>query len=218
MGGELKEASIIWECCRTNNLERLHPLLEKIKQGCKTKQSLTETLNFSPCKAGTTALTIASGKGYLEVVRLLLNYGADANVKNKDGTSPLHRACEHGHLDIMKLLLDSGAHVNAVDTEGNTPLHLVAATSFLDPIGILIEQGADLQMRNCGSMTAYQIAKFCENNAAITLLYETERDNAIYNHVFERSLMKKVIKKWHEIAQQFFLARKEQKIIHEQTH
>jgi ankyrin repeat protein len=211
------EAPIIWECARCNNLERLRLLLDKVKHGCKTTKAIESIVNFSPCDAGTTALTIASGKGYTEAVSLLLENGADANIQNRDGTSPLHRACENGHLNIIKLLLDYGAHANAFDTERNTPLHLTAATNFLEPIDLLIESHADLDLRNCGRQTPYDIAKFCDNKAAMSLLNAAARDRALYNHVFERSLMKKVMKKWHEVAQKFFSARKERRTMLEQT-
>lgn len=52
----------------------------------------------------------ASGNGYLELVRLLLERGADVHAYND---LALRWASRMGHLDIVKLLLERGANVHA---------------------------------------------------------------------------------------------------------
>ena len=48
-------------------------------------------------------------KGSLvEVVKLLLEHGADPNAQNKSGETPLHDAACLGHVEIVKLLLELG--------------------------------------------------------------------------------------------------------------
>ncbi|KAH9077605.1 hypothetical protein EDB83DRAFT_1497892 [Lactarius deliciosus] len=56
-----------------------------------------------------TPLHRASSKGWPEVVRLLLNRGANVDEKDKDGKTPFQVASEKGHAEITKLLLDHGA-------------------------------------------------------------------------------------------------------------
>ncbi|KAH8598510.1 ankyrin repeat-containing domain protein, partial [Bisporella sp. PMI_857] len=56
-----------------------------------------------------TALNSASGNGRVDVVKLLLDNGADAAIPNKDGWTPLNSASKNGHIDVVKLLLDNGA-------------------------------------------------------------------------------------------------------------
>ena len=56
---------------------------------------------------GITALMMASANGHTEVVKLLLDNGADVNVKNTDdGVTALFMASANGHTEIVKLLLD----------------------------------------------------------------------------------------------------------------
>ena len=57
-------------------------------------------------KQGKTALHLACAKGHTTVVRLLLQFGADANHKEvNSGFTPLHFAVVQGHLDILQALL-----------------------------------------------------------------------------------------------------------------
>lgn len=54
-------------------------------------------------------------------VRLLLERGADANLRQEGGFTPLHGAMEHGHQETIVALLAYGADVNARTNEGKTP-------------------------------------------------------------------------------------------------
>ena len=59
-------------------------------------------------KYGTTPLKIASSSGHLEVVRYLLEQGADRDNADIQGLTPLHAAAVSGHLDIAMLLMSYG--------------------------------------------------------------------------------------------------------------
>jgi ankyrin repeat protein len=54
---------------------------------------------------GRTPLHFACKEGYLEVVKLLIELGADKEAKDKWNETPLHLACIEGHLDVVKLLI-----------------------------------------------------------------------------------------------------------------
>lgn len=60
-----------------------------------------------------TALTIASDKGHVEFVELLLQRGAQADVKNKKGNSPLWLAANGGHLEVVELLYKAKADIDS---------------------------------------------------------------------------------------------------------
>jgi len=51
----------------------------------------------------------------LELVRLLLDRGADLHAANVDGWNALHRASLIGETQTIQLLLDRGAHIEAVN-------------------------------------------------------------------------------------------------------
>jgi ankyrin repeat protein len=58
-----------------------------------------------------------------QVVKLIIQAGADVNVKSTLGHTPLIWAARAGNLKITKLLLDKGANVQDTDNDGNNALH-----------------------------------------------------------------------------------------------
>lgn len=48
---------------------------------------------------------LASSHGKLEIVKLLLEAGADINIQDDDGSTSLMCASEHGHISVVKFLL-----------------------------------------------------------------------------------------------------------------
>src|ERR1044071_4480718 len=69
------------------------------------------------------ALNRATVNGHLEVVKLLVENGADVNGRGKNGNTPLYCAIENLDPELIKYLLKHGANVNAPDEAGVTPLH-----------------------------------------------------------------------------------------------
>lgn len=94
-------------------------------------------------------LTEAIGYGHKEVVRLLLDAGANVNVQDSIGFTPLMEAAQQGDKEIVKMLIDAGADVEAKAGFGQTALWYVMPDNrknkFLiaELISTLIKAGAD---------------------------------------------------------------------------
>ena len=74
-------------------------------------------VNIQSKKVQTTPLHVAAHRGYLDIVRLLVDAGADVNAKegNYSKSTPLHWAAKEGNLQVVKLLVESGAELNIKD-------------------------------------------------------------------------------------------------------
>ena len=81
-------------------------------------------------------------------VRILLDSGADINVKGEAGKTPLHRASQSHLVEMMALLLERRADVEARDHRGRTPLELAnsvhsGSREAIQCTRMLLQHGAD---------------------------------------------------------------------------
>ena len=95
-----------------------------------------------------TSLHLAVHKGHEDVVKLLLNVGADTSMANEKGFTPLHWAAIYGYTEVAKLLLDAGADPNKSDhIYEDTPLY-DATYRDIAVIVKLLDAGADPNKAN----------------------------------------------------------------------
>lgn len=97
---------------------------------------------------GRTALQAASERGHLEVVKKLLDLGADVNAQASPtgGRTALQAAACHGQTAIVRLLLDSGADVNASAARyaGFTALQAACFNGDAALVKLFLDIGADM--------------------------------------------------------------------------
>ena len=89
-------------------------------------------------------LLLVSQFGDLEIARLLIAWGADASVADKDGWTALHAAALYGHEAVVRLLVDGGADVSAAHKCGSRPLHSSAQSGHEAVARLLMDAGADV--------------------------------------------------------------------------
>ncbi|CAD6198096.1 unnamed protein product [Caenorhabditis auriculariae] len=101
------------------------------------------------------ALTLASYKGNIDIVRYLLEtYEASQNVQVKeyDRGEELHtsvmEACMDGHMEVVQLLLDHGAPVNLNTDSFESPLTLACCGGHHELAKLLLDNGAYLEATN----------------------------------------------------------------------
>ena len=101
----------------------------------------------------------AAHGGHVEIVRLLLERGANVNIKSKDGDTALQRGALQGGLTTVQLLLGAGADPNVADNVGDTPLHkAVSGDGDLARVKLLVAAGAKLDVPNKEGITPVRLA------------------------------------------------------------
>ena len=115
-------------------------------------------------------LHVAVKEGDIEVVKHLLDKGADPNIQGAFGETPLHVAVDRGYENIVKLLLEKGANPNIQSNEGNTPLHLAVVSSFADIAYELLKAGADKTIKNKAGKTPLDLAMELNDEKMIKIL------------------------------------------------
>jgi ankyrin repeat protein len=112
-----------------------------------------------------TALCMASSRGHANVVRSLIDRGADLNAKSRDWPAyglevewtPLHVAIEKERRDIVLLLLESGADAEMLDSYDENALYMASHRGCVDIVRLLISHGADPN-EECGGWTPLHAA------------------------------------------------------------
>uniref|UniRef100_A0A8D3BRW0 Protein phosphatase 1 regulatory subunit n=1 Tax=Scophthalmus maximus TaxID=52904 RepID=A0A8D3BRW0_SCOMX len=72
-------------------------------------------------KSGGTALHVAAAKGYVEVLKLLIQTGYDVNIKDYDGWTPLHAASHWGKEEACRILVENLCDMDLINKMGQTP-------------------------------------------------------------------------------------------------
>ena len=112
-------------------------------------------------KNGTTALHIAVEQGNLEIVKLLLQKGANVNLQDKAKRTPIFMLENNlgneveGTLEILQFLISKGADVNVQNEEKETPLMLAAYEEDFEAVKILLKAGANPNLTDNENETAF---------------------------------------------------------------
>ena len=109
---------------------------------------------------GFVALHVASYFGHANVVKLLLDNGADVDKIAMNGSelTALQRAVACMHTDVVRVLLDYNPDVNVRMLGGFTPLMSAAAMGAKEIISLLLEKGADKKLISDDGRTASEFA------------------------------------------------------------
>jgi ankyrin repeat protein len=119
-------------------------------------------------------------KGHLDIVRLLLDHGA--NMHDSHISALLHLAAYKGHLELARTLTERKANVNALDDEGSTPLHQASQGSrsgnpdIVQLVRFLLDEGADIHVRDNRGNTPLHFAASRGHLEVTRILLELKAD------------------------------------------
>lgn len=107
---------------------------------------LSEGIDVDYCNHNSTALHKAAIYGHTSIIELLLNYGADIEIKNAEGMTALTIAVSQSHLDAVGMLLHYSANVQVLDNQGQSLLHHAARFANIAILMVLINKPCSLDL------------------------------------------------------------------------
>lgn len=125
-------------------------------------------------RPGYTVLLEAIEANELDMVRVLLNGGADVEERHndEDESLPLSFAACKGYNEIVSLLLDHGADIEGKDKYDCTAVANVAPTEHISTMRLLLERGADSRARAVSGYNALAVAVSSKRIEMVKLLLQ----------------------------------------------
>ena len=96
--------------------------------------------------------------GKEDVVKFLIDKGADLNIRNKNGLTPVFTAIDRGRNNIAKVLIENGADINIKGYRGSTLLHMAARGGDSGLAQVLLDKGAKINVRDSRGNTPLHMA------------------------------------------------------------
>jgi ankyrin repeat protein len=165
---------------QTGSLDSIHVIRKMIDRGIDvdarmTKNGMKDGQRNRVNRLGATAFFLAAKQTDVEVMKVLVEAGADTRIPSADGTTPLMVAAglgiwyvgedggslpgqEDEVLEAVKLCVALGDKVDAANQAGETPLHGAAFRGVNPVVEFLVEKGASLEARDIRGWTPLTIA------------------------------------------------------------
>ncbi|KAM6464648.1 ankyrin repeat and SOCS box protein 3 isoform 1-T1 [Liasis olivaceus] len=135
-------------------------------------------LNGSHCWSEWNSLHQAAFQSYPEILKLLLDEGADKESVDDFGITPLFIAAQYGKLECLRILISYGANVNCQAKDQATPLFIAAQEGNDKCVELLLAKGANPNLY-CNEeewqLPIHAAAQMGHSNILRTLIPVTDR-------------------------------------------
>ena len=111
-------------------------------------------------------------EGHLNIIKVLVDHGANIKKRYSDGCTPLEQAVCEEHTSVIKYLINCGVDVNQKSSNNGTALHMACAYGQLEMAKLLIKNGADPKRRDNDGWTPRSFAGYYRRKALLKLLDE----------------------------------------------
>ncbi len=162
-----EQRSVLWHCADKGLFDTAALLLDSGKIDIDRK----DVNGYSP-------LAQAVKKNHFDMLRLLVDAGADLDVQTLQGNTLLMLAVQSENPAAVDYLLTRDSRIDAQNSVGETALMLAAAGAQNRIIEMLIAAGADLKLRNNEDLNAFQIADNAGHKDTAQLIHD--RSNFVF--------------------------------------
>ena len=109
---------------------------------------------------GEAPLHVAARCGLNEIMKLLVEHGANLGLIDGHGRTCLHLAAQSGHKECLTFALDSDAqeYLEVLSDDGFTPLHVAVRANKANCVQLLLERGAKVSTETTSGSNVYNLA------------------------------------------------------------
>ena len=156
------------KACLTNARNVTNIVNKYLTAGANVNAQARDTL--------TTPLMSASFKNNIDVVNILINYGANLNMRDINGNTALILACENGYFGIVDRLIQKTPDINIQNIQGINALMMACKSGNLRIVKRLLElPNININARDFPGDTALIFACRSDKVDIVKLLLETGR-------------------------------------------
>ena len=132
--------------------------------------------NHTPCGKYGSALQVSSYNGSEDIVKTLLDKGADVNARGGYYGDAIHAAFEGGNAKIMQILLEKGTDINTPEDECNNLLYQALQRGREDVVRMLLARGANVNAQRGFYGNALQAASALGRDTVVQMLLDQGAD------------------------------------------
>jgi ankyrin repeat protein len=157
----------------------------------------------------------AARGGCYKIIEMLLENGADPNLKTTSGDSPFLACCSTGEIKTLELLLKFKANINDYDSHRNGGLHIAVGEKNKSLIEFLLKKGAKPNIKDDQGLTPLHLAVLEEDEEACLLLLEHGANPSIKNKEGETAYDIGESNNCSRIIQRYIVKKKAEKLFRE---
>ena len=144
------------EACKQGNVETVERFL---KSGQDVHVPVVGSTHTFHLLLDLSAIHVAAEVGHIQVVEILLSYGADKEMLSYvSERRPLHLAVQAGHIAMVRYLLDNGTDIAAPDGDSVQAIHVAAKYGSTGMVGFLLDRGAAIDSATCDEAQPLHVA------------------------------------------------------------
>ena len=133
----------------------------------------TDTLDLHMTGLNEILLT-AARHGHQNVVKLMIEQGADINYKaDYNSITLLHYASKHAHVTVAKFLVKQGADMKATtEVRLETPLHYASMNGHVEVVQFFLDKGAPINLQTSDGYSPLHLASTHGHSALVMFLLQ----------------------------------------------
>jgi ankyrin repeat protein len=154
----------------TLHLSTEYNYVEAVKVLLSFNPDLEITFDEEGANKGFTALLYGTAGGNCEIVRLLLEAGANVNHQTENNNFALQYALKDSNEAMVRALMEYNPDLNLVDNDGDTALNCLNSSTSVAVVKLLVNGGLDIDIANKEGSTPLSKAVATQNVEVIKYL------------------------------------------------